>query len=99
MQGGRNPVPGCRGDPCGCILGGHDGRGTAGAWRLNAAYGPVSITLSFPAEVIGVDGHSPGGGKDARYSRVWTHPADEPIDLSTAQRYDLLLTPDRMAAG
>lgn len=63
---------------------------------LNAAYGPVALTFPFDAECINVDGHALGGGRDERYSRPFTVPADTPFELSTAQRYDLILTPDRV---
>ncbi len=62
---------------------------------LNAAYGPVVFTLPFAAECVGIDGHALGGGKDERYSRPYEIPAETPFELSTAQRFDLLVTPDR----
>jgi plastocyanin len=62
---------------------------------LNAAYGPVEFRLPFDAEVIGIDGHALGGPKVGRYSRPFTVPAGEPFTLSTAQRRDVLVTPDR----
>lgn len=63
---------------------------------LNAAYGPVVVVLPFDARCINVDGHTLGGPKDARYSRPYTIPAGIPIELSTAQRYDLLIEPDEI---
>jgi len=60
---------------------------------LNAAYGPTSVTMPFDVEVIAADGHTLGGPQDARYSWPYTVPAGTPIELSTAQRYDLLMTP------
>jgi FtsP/CotA-like multicopper oxidase with cupredoxin domain len=62
---------------------------------LNAAYGPVDVVLPFPGECVGVDGHALGGPHDGRYSYPYTVPAGSPIRLTTAQRYDMLLTPDR----
>lgn len=62
---------------------------------LNAAYGPVDVTLPFDAECISVDGHALGGPHDHRYSYPYVVPAHSMIELSTAQRYDLLITPDR----
>jgi FtsP/CotA-like multicopper oxidase with cupredoxin domain len=62
---------------------------------LNAAYGPVVVDLPFDAECINVDGHTLGGPKDHRYSRPYTIPAHRLVELSTAQRYDLLVRPDR----
>lgn len=62
---------------------------------LNAAYGPVEIRLPFDAEVVGMDGHALGGPKVGRYSRPFTVPAGQVITLATAQRWDVLLVPDR----
>lgn len=62
---------------------------------LNASYGPVTVTLPFPAECVGADGHALGGPHNHRYSYPFLVPADSPIQLTTAQRYDLLVTPDR----
>lgn len=62
---------------------------------LNAAYGPVEVTLPFDAEVISMDGHVLGGPKTSRYSRPFTTPAGEPFWLTTAQRRDVLIVPDR----
>ena len=63
---------------------------------LNAAYGPVEVRLPFDAECIGMDGHTLGGPKGDRYSRPWTIPAGQSCELSTAQRWDLLVQPDRV---
>lgn len=63
---------------------------------LNAAYGPISFTLPFDAVCIGKDGHVLGGVEDFRYSRPFTIPAGSRIDLSTAQRWDLFVVPDRV---
>ena len=63
---------------------------------LNAAYGPIVVTLPFDAECIGVDGHTLGAGKDARYSRPFEVRAGHPLEVSTAQRYDLLMAPDEI---
>jgi FtsP/CotA-like multicopper oxidase with cupredoxin domain len=62
---------------------------------LNAAYGPAVVRLPFPATCIGMDGHTLGGPGVDRYSRPVTVPAGEPLELSTAQRWDLLVVPDR----
>jgi hypothetical protein len=62
---------------------------------LNAAYGPVVVVLPFDARCINVDGHTLGGPKNERYSRPYTIPAGLPVELSTAQRYDLLIEPDK----
>lgn len=62
---------------------------------FNAAYGPTVVTLPFAAECINIDGHALGGGHDERYSRPYEIPAGTPFELSTAQRNDLLVTPDR----
>lgn len=62
---------------------------------LNAAYGPISVTLPFNATVIGKDGHALGSSEDFRYSRPYSIPAGEPVQLTTAQRWDLLIVPDR----
>ncbi len=63
---------------------------------LNAAYGPIALTLPFDAEVIGRDGHALGSEEDRRYSRPYALPAGSRLELATAQRYDLLLRPDRV---
>jgi plastocyanin len=62
---------------------------------LNAAYGPVDVSLPFDAECVNIDGHALGGPHDHRYSYPYVVPANSQIELSTAQRYDLLITPDR----
>jgi FtsP/CotA-like multicopper oxidase with cupredoxin domain len=62
---------------------------------LNAAYGPVVVRLPFDATCISMDGHCLGGRGVDRYSRPFTIPAGAPIELTTAQRWDLLLVPDR----
>lgn len=63
---------------------------------LNAAYAPVHVTLPFDAEVVNVDGHPLGTGHDERYSRPFRVPAGTPLVLTTAQRHDLLVVPDRV---
>ena len=63
---------------------------------LNASYGPVVVTLPFDALCVNIDGHTLGGPKDARYSHPYWITAGHPLELSTAQRYDLLLEPDRL---
>ncbi len=62
---------------------------------LNAAYGPIRVRLPFQAECIGRDGHTLGGGRVERYSRPYIFAADETIEASSAQRFDLLVVPDR----
>lgn len=62
---------------------------------LNAAYGGIRVSLPFDAEVVGMDGHALGGPRTKRYSRPFVIPAGEPFELSTAQRWDLLVEPDR----
>lgn len=62
---------------------------------LNAAYGPVEVRLPFDAEVISLDGHVLGGPHVKRYSRPFTTPANQLFTLTTAQRRDVLLVPDR----
>jgi hypothetical protein len=37
-----------------------------------------------------------GGGEDFRYSRPYLVPAGHRIDLTTAQRWDLFVVPDRV---
>lgn len=65
---------------------------------LNAAYGPILVDLPFDAECVNIDGHTLGGPTDHRYSRPYTIPAHVPVELSTAQRYDLLVRPDQPGA-
>jgi plastocyanin len=62
---------------------------------LNAAYGPIRLILPFDATVIGKDGHALGSAENSRYSRPYTIPAGQPVELTTAQRWDLLIVPDR----
>lgn len=57
---------------------------------LNASYSTLRVTLGCDAVWAGCDGHGMG-------QRPWCDPVDipagTPIDLSTAQRYDLILKP------
>lgn len=57
---------------------------------LNASYSILKVT--FPIDVIwaGCDGHAMGREAWCDMTMI---PANTPIELSTAQRYDLLLTP------
>ena len=59
---------------------------------LNASYSTLRVTLGCDAMWAGCDGHGMG-------LRPWCDPvkipAGTPIELSTAQRYDLILAPDR----
>lgn len=57
---------------------------------LNASYSVLRVT--FPIDVIwaGADGHAMGREPWCDMALI---PANTPIELSTAQRYDLLLTP------
>jgi plastocyanin len=62
---------------------------------INAAYGPIRLTLPFDAVVINKDGHTLGSAEDFDYSWPFTVRAGSPIDITTAQRWDLLVVPDR----
>jgi FtsP/CotA-like multicopper oxidase with cupredoxin domain len=62
---------------------------------LNAAYGPTVVTLPFDGEVVNVDGHVLGGPHGQSYSQPFAIRAGQPFELSTAQRYDVLIEPDR----
>lgn len=62
---------------------------------LNAAYGSCVLRLPFDADCIGMDGHTLGGPEVGRYSRPYMIPAGSPLELTTAQRWDLLVVPDR----
>lgn len=66
---------------------------------LNAAYGPISVRVPMPVEVIAADGHTLGGPKDGRYSWPWTKAPNDPIFLTTAQRWDMLLDTTHVPAG
>jgi len=58
---------------------------------LNAAYN--SIKVSFPIDVVitAFDGRALGVPPFARYNRPFTLPANTPIHLSTARRFDALI--------
>lgn len=63
---------------------------------LNASYGLLRTTLGVDALVVGVDGRALGR-PGAPWSRPFLLPANRPFELTSAQRYDLLITPP--AAG
>lgn len=58
----------------------------------NSSYSVLRATLPFNAQVIAVDGH-PLGGPERPWSRPFTIRAGTPFELTTAQRYDLLIRP------
>lgn len=59
---------------------------------LNASYSILRTTIGLPARVVGCDGHVLGGA-----GKPWCRPtnlaANTPFELTTAGRYDLLITP------
>jgi len=59
---------------------------------INASYSILRTTLAVDALVVGVDGRGLGR-KGAPWSRPYTIPANTPFELTSAQRYDLILTP------
>lgn len=59
---------------------------------LNASYSILRTTLGVDAMVVGVDGRGLGR-PGAPWSRPFTIPANQPFELTSAQRYDLILTP------
>jgi FtsP/CotA-like multicopper oxidase with cupredoxin domain len=60
----------------------------------NASYAVLRITLhGLDSEVIAVDGRTLGGPGDGRYSRPFLLPSGVPFELTTAQRWDLLVRP------
>ena len=58
---------------------------------LNASYSVLSVQFTCDAEIVACDGHP--WGRDAWCDKTRLLPAGTPIDLATAQRYDLILTP------
>ena len=63
----------------------------------NASYTVLRTTLGLPGEVIEIDGRPLGQAPRAAYSRPFTIPANTPFDLTTAQRWCILVRPT--AAG
>lgn len=64
---------------------------------LNASYSVLRITLGVDAEVHAVDGTTLGQpGKP--WNRPFTIPANEPFDLTSAQRRNLLIKPTQKGA-
>jgi hypothetical protein len=57
---------------------------------LNASYSVARVTLPCEATVVGVDGL--GLGREP-WSSPYTIPANTPFELSSAQRFELILTP------
>ena len=61
---------------------------------LNASYSIIRTTIEgLDAQVIAVDGH-PLGTPDRPWSRPFTIPAGTPFELTSAQRFDLLIEAD-----
>ena len=59
---------------------------------LNASYSVIKLVIDgLDAEVIAEDGRP----LDTRYSHPYTLPAGQPIEATTAQRYDLIVKPQR----
>lgn len=63
---------------------------------LNASYSVLRTTLGIDAQVVGIDGHQLGG-PDRPWNRPFMIRANQPFELTTAQRYDLIINPT--AAG
>lgn len=61
---------------------------------INASYSLLVLRLGLPATVIGVDGRGLGR-QDSPWSRPYPIAAGQALDLSPAQRYDLLLEATR----
>ncbi len=59
---------------------------------LNASYGILRTTLGVDATVVAIDGHGLGRA-DAPWSQPFVIPARQPFELTSAQRYDLMITP------
>lgn len=57
---------------------------------LNASYSILRVTFGLPVRVVAADGH-PLGVRDRPWSRAFTIPAGEPFELTSAQRYDLII--------
>jgi len=63
------------------------------ARTLVAAYTTAQFTLGIDAEVIAMDGHALGVPPFQQYSRPFIAPAGDPIRLTTARRWDLIIRP------
>jgi FtsP/CotA-like multicopper oxidase with cupredoxin domain len=59
---------------------------------LNASYSVLRVKLGLDALVVGCDGNPLGRPEDPWCKQVLI-PANQTFDLTTAQRYDLLITP------
>lgn len=61
---------------------------------LNAGYTVQRFTIGgLDAEVIGIDGRTLGQAPRSTYSRPFGIPAGTPFELTTAQRWDLIIRP------
>jgi FtsP/CotA-like multicopper oxidase with cupredoxin domain len=59
---------------------------------VNAGYTVHRLVFATDAEVVGVDGRQLGGSRSP-YSRPFLLPAGKPLEVTSAQRYELLLQP------
>ena len=67
---------------------------------INASYSVLRVTLGVPVRVVTADGH-PLGTPDRPWSQPFTIPAGQPFEMTSAQRYDLMIdavAPGRFAA-
>ncbi|PAE44281.1 hypothetical protein [Bacillus sp. 7884-1] len=62
---------------------------------LCAAYTKVKVTFPVEVVVIAIDGRSLGVPPFGRYNHPYTVPAGKPIEMSTAQRIDVLIRSNR----
>ena len=62
---------------------------------LCAAYSKIKVTFPVDVIVIGVDGRALGVPPFGKYNHAYKISAGTPIEMSTAQRIDVLLKPDR----
>lgn len=61
---------------------------------LNAAYNSTTISFPVDAVIIAFDGRALGVPPFARYNHAFLLPANTPLHLSTARRFDALLRSD-----
>ncbi len=62
---------------------------------LCAAYSKIKVTFPVDVVVIAMDGRALGVPPFGKYNHAYKIPAGTPIEMSTAQRIDVLIKSDR----